>query len=104
MDRIKTTPAALRAKANQIGESGANIKVTTGKMFTIVESITGNVWTGDAQLAYTNQFAELEDDAERMHQMTIDLETALTNIAAEYEAVEIDMQSFSQSLATEVVG
>ena len=104
MDRIKTTPAALRAKANQIGESGANIKVTTGKMFALVESLTGNVWTGDAQLAYTNQFEQLEDDAERMHQMTIDLETALTNIAAEYEAVEIDIQNLSQSLATEVVG
>lgn len=104
MDRIKTTPAALRAKANQIGESGANIKVTTGKMFTLVESLTGNVWTGDAQLAYTNQFAELEDDAGRMHQTTLDLQTALNKIAAEYEAVEIDMQSFSQSLATEVVG
>ncbi len=104
MDRIKTTPAALKAKANQIGETGANIKVTTSKMFILVESLTGNVWSGDAQLAYTNQFEQLEDDAERMHQMTKDLEAALNGIALQYEAVEIDIQNLSQSLATEVVG
>lgn len=103
MEIIKTTPAALRAKANQIGESGANIRVTTNKMFDLVESLNGNVWTGDAQNAYTNQFDQLKDDASRMYQMTKELEADLNAIADQYEETENEIQNIAQSLATDVV-
>jgi len=102
MDIIKTTPEALRAKAGQISDKGTEMKTTTDKMFDLVDSINGTVWSGQSQNAYTNQFDELRDDAQRMYDTTQELSTDLNAIADEYQKVEEETTAISQNLATEV--
>lgn len=102
MDIIRTTPEALRAKATQILDQGNLMKKTTDKMFDIIESINGNVWTGQTQLAYISQFGELADDATRMYEAVEALNIRLNEIADEYQKVEEDTSNIAQNLATEV--
>ncbi len=102
MDIIKTTPEALRAKAGQISDKGNEMKTTTDKMLDLVGSINGTVWSGQAQLAYTAQFNELDDDAHRMHTTTQELSQDLIDVATEYSRVEEETTAISQNLMTEV--
>lgn len=99
---IKTTPESLRAKASQVLDKGTEMKTTTDKMFDLVDSINGAVWTGQSQAAYTNQFEELRDDSQRMFETVQRLSEDLNAIAAEYQKAEEETMNISQNLATEV--
>lgn len=103
MEILKTTPAQLRSKAGQISSLAEAIAANTEKMFSLVSSINGSVWSGSAQTAYKSQFEELRDDAQRMKAYISDTSENLLQIAQEYEKVEEENEQIARSLATDII-
>ena len=98
MDNIRTSPEVLRAKATEISSQASDMKSTADKMFTIVDTINGSVWSGTAQATFVKQFEDLRDDAENVYKSVMKMVEDLNKIAADYDENEDKLHSLFQSL------
>lgn len=102
MQKLRTTPAQLRAQGTKIQQNGEDIASKMEQMIALVNEIGGTTWSGDAATAYKQKFSEMQDDANRMKQLLIDANEALDNIATQYEQAEEANASAVRSLQSDI--
>lgn len=102
MERLRTTPAELRAQGTKIQQNGEDIANKMEQMIALVNEIGGTTWSGDAATAYKAKFSEMQDDANRMKDLLIDANERLDNIAAQYEQAEEANASVARSLQSDI--
>lgn len=100
---IKVDTSKLRSTANAFQNTGNTIKNTTTQMISLVSSLTGSVWSGDAATAYTQKFSKLQDDINRMIKMVNEHVTDLNSMAQEYETAESDNRAAADALSGDVI-
>lgn len=100
---IKVDTAKLRSTASSFQNTGNSIKSTTNQMMSLVSSLTGSVWSGDAATAYTRKFNELKDDIDRIIKMVNEHVTDLNNMAQEYETAESENRAAAEALSGDVI-
>ncbi len=104
MNNLRTSPEELRARGAQISTIASDMKVTGEKMFSIVETINGSVWSGETQTVYVSQFDGLRESALAVHARIEEMVNDLNQIAAEYETSEQEMTTLVQSLQNAISG
>lgn len=102
MDRLRTTPAHLKAQASKLKAQGDKIGNTVEEIINAVESISATVWSGEAATAYKNQIEELSDDARRMETLLNETSDKLNMIADTYADAEEMNTSVAHSLPTDI--
>ncbi len=100
---IKVNTAKLRSTASALQAKGNQVKNTTNRMMTLVNGLTGNVWSGDAARAYLQKFKSLQDDMNKMYRMISEHVKDLNEMAAAYEKAESENQSAANSLSGNVI-
>ena len=100
---IKVTPEKLISTASQFSAAGNKVNSTTQQMTSTVKSLTGQIWTGEANTAYTTKFNGLSDDIAKMNKMIQEHVQDLQTIAKNYQAAETANTSTAQSLSSDVI-
>jgi WXG100 family type VII secretion target len=100
---IKVDTAKLKSTASSLQSTGNTIKNTTSQMTTLVNSLSGSVWSGDAATAYTKKFSELQDDINRIIKMINEHVTDLNSMAQEYETAESENKALADALSGDVI-
>lgn len=100
---IKVNTAKLRSTASALQAKGNQVKNTTNRMMTLVNGLTGNVWSGDAARTYLQKFKSLQDDMNKMYRMISEHVKDLNEMAAAYEKAESENQSAANSLSGNVI-
>lgn len=100
---IKVTSTKLTSTANTLNSTGKQIKSITTQMTSMINSLSGSVWSGDASSAYKKKFNELQDDINRMSKMIDEHVTDLTAMAKEYEKAESANVTLANSLSGDVI-
>ena len=72
-------------------------------MTSLVEGLTGDVWSGDAATAYTKKFKGLQNDIDRMIKMVNEHVKDLNDMAAEYEKTENANEALANALSSDVI-
>ena len=100
---LKVSTAKLTSTANSFNSTGQQIKNITSQMTSLVNALSGSVWSGDAASAYKKKFSELQDDINRMAKMVNEHVTDLNNMAREYERAESENINLSNTLSGDVI-
>jgi WXG100 family type VII secretion target len=100
---IKVETSKLTSTANQFNATGNNIKSITSNMTSIVNSLSGAIWTGNASTAYKKKFNDLQDDINRIIKMVNEHVEDLNQMAKEYDAAEQTNISVANSLSGDVI-
>ena len=100
---LNVDPAKLNSTATSFQSTGNQIKSLTTQMTTLVTSLNGEVWSGDAATAYKNKFNGLQDDINRMISMVNEHVTDLQAMAREYEQAESANMTAANALASDVI-
>lgn len=100
---IKVSTDKLTSTAASFQEAGNQVKSLTTEMTTLVNDLSGAVWSGDAATAYKNKFNELQDDINRMVGMINEHVTDLQAMAREFERVESVNINLASALSGDVI-
>lgn len=100
---LKVSTAKLTSTASSFNSTGNQVKNLTTQMTSIVKSLSGQVWSGEAANAYTRKFNGLQDDINKMIKMINEHVTDLQEMAREYEAAENTNISATSSLSSDVI-
>lgn len=100
---FKVDTSKLVSTANSLDTTGNQIKNITTQMTTLVNDLSGAIWTSDAATAYKKKFGELQDDINRMVKMVSEHVTDLNDMAKEYERAEEANVSLANALAGDVI-
>lgn len=100
---IKVDTAKLTSTANTLNSTGNQIKSITTQMTSMVNSLSGNVWSGDAANTYKKKFNELQDDINKMIKMVNEHVTDLNAMAREFEKAEKANITAAKALSGDVI-
>lgn len=100
---LKVTPEKLKSTATSFQTTGNQVKNLTEQMTSLVTSLTGNVWSGDAASTYVKKFKGLQNDINRMVKMINEHVTDLQTMAAEYEKTEAANVAAANALSSDVI-
>lgn len=100
---LKVEAAKLTSTATSFQSTGNQIKNLTTQMTTLVTSLSGEVWSGDAATAYKNKFNGLQDDINRMIGMVNEHVTDLQAMAQEYTQAENANVAAANALSSDVI-
>lgn len=100
---LKVEPSRLKSTANNFQSTGQHIQRMTQAMTTIVNQLSGQVWSGEAADAYKRKFGQLQDDINRMVKMINEHVTDLNEMASEYERAENANKALANSLKEDVI-
>lgn len=100
---LKVDTAKLSSTATSFQSTGNTIRNLTNSMTETVNALTGQVWSGDAQVKYTSQFKGLQDDINRMLNMINEHVTDLQEMARGYEQAEAANTSTASALSSDVI-
>lgn len=99
---LKVTPEKLIEAAEEFETSGQKVRSITEEMISIVEGFKP-VWQGEAATGFSNRFASLGDDMNRMYMMIKSHADDLIQMANEYRSAEEESLQNAMSLATEAM-
>lgn len=100
---LRVSPEKLQNTASSFETSAGNVQNLTRQMTTIVTSLTGQVWSGEAATAYVNKFNGLQDDMDRMYKMVKEHATDLIQMAQQYAAAESGNADLISGLVSDVI-
>ncbi|MBO5373340.1 MAG: WXG100 family type VII secretion target [Lachnospiraceae bacterium] len=100
---IKVDTKKLTSTATAFQNTGNAVKTLTNNMTSTVKELTGNVWSGDAAIAYNKKFDGLQDDINKMINMINEHVTDLQAMAAEYEKAEAANIDATNALSADVI-
>lgn len=100
---LKVSTNKLTSTASSFNSVGNQVKNLTAQMTSIVKSLSGQVWSGEAANAYIKKFNGLQDDINKMIKMINEHVTDLQEMAREYEAAENTNISAAGSLSSDVI-
>ena len=96
MAEFKVTSNELKAKANELRNLNSQFKSSVEEM-TSNEGSLASKWDGDAKEAFRAEFAKDKAQFETFYQTIEQYIVALENIAAEYEAKELQNIATAQA-------
>ena len=94
---LKVTPEKLTETAGEFQNTESNIRNITQEMISIVESFKP-VWQGEAATGFSNRFAALNDDMNRLYALIRKHSDDLIEMAEEYRRAEDESNALAQSL------
>lgn len=100
---LRVTPEKLQATASSFEGTGTNVNNLTQQMTSIVTSLSGQVWSGEAATAYVNKFNGLQDDMERIYKMVKEHSDDLIEMAQQYMTAESANADLANSLSSDVI-
>ncbi len=100
---LKVDTQSLARTANSFKTTGTQIARLTQNMTDTVSKLSGNVWSGDAAIAYTRKFKGLQDDINRMKKMIDEHVDDLLAMAKQYEQSEKENQQIANGLSDNVI-
>lgn len=100
---LRVTPEKLQATASSFEGTGATVQSLTQQMTSIVSSLSGQIWSGEAASAYVNKFNGLQDDMDRINKMIKEHSTDLIEIAQRFIAAEAANADLANSLSSDVI-
>ena len=100
---IRVTPEELKSAAARMESKSQEIQTRTQQMTELVNTLTGRIWSGEAQAEYSRKFTGLQDDITKLHKMIKDQVEHLNIIANEYQTVENTNKETSASLSSDVI-
>jgi len=103
-DYLKVTPEKLNAVSAELEGEGTTMKGCTDRMVSLVNEISGEVWSGDAATAYKTKFTGLQDDMDTLYRMITEHVNDLQEMAAHYTEAETANQEVAGSLSSDIIG
>ncbi|MDO5799531.1 MAG: WXG100 family type VII secretion target [Eubacteriales bacterium] len=100
---LRVTPEKLQSTASSFESTGNNIMNLTQQMTSIVTSLSGQVWSGEAATSYVNKFNGLQDDMERIHKMVQEHSKDLQEVAQQFITAENANKDLANSLSSDVI-
>ena len=101
---IHVSPEKLTQSATRFEQTAGEIRSLTSGMTSIVQALTGNVWSGEAAAACRNRFSSLQSDINKLHSMVISHAAHLKQIALEYKTKETENVAELNRLSGSVIG
>ena len=100
---LRVSPEKLHATASSFEGSASNVQNMTQNMTSIVTSLSGQVWSGEAATAYVNKFNGLQDDMTRIYKMIKEHSDDLIQMAQQYSSAESANADLANSLSSDVI-
>ena len=100
---LRVTPEQVKEKSTEFDTKGQEITKLAASANEIVQTLSGRIWSGDAQQAYVNRFKSLQGDIDRLNKLVADEAQHLYTIAAEYSKTEETNISASGNLSEHVI-
>lgn len=100
---LRVTPEKLQSTAASFESTGSSIMNLTQQMTSIVTSLSGQVWSGEAATSYVNKFNGLQDDMERIHKMVQEHSKDLQEVAQQFITAENANKDLANSLSSDVI-
>ena len=94
---LKVTPEKLIETAGEFQNTESNIRTITQEMISIVDSFKP-IWQGEAATGFSNRFASLSDDMNRLYELIRKHSENLREMAEEYRSAEDESNAMAQSL------
>ena len=102
-DYLKVTPEKLNAVSSELEGEGTTMKGCTDRMVSLVNEISGEVWSGDAATAYKAKFTGLQDDMDTLYRMITEHVNDLQEMATHYSEAETANQKVAANLSSEII-
>lgn len=100
---LRVTPEKLQSTASSFESTGSTIMNLTQQMTSIVTSLSGQVWSGEAATSYVTKFNGLQDDMERIHKMVQEHSKDLQEVAQQFISAENANKDLANSLSSDVI-
>ena len=100
---LRVTPEKLQSTASSFESTGSTIMNLTQQMTSIVTSLSGQVWSGEAATSYVTKFNGLQDDMERIHKMVQEHSKYLQEVAQQFISAENANKDLANSLSSDVI-
>ncbi|WP_408070260.1 WXG100 family type VII secretion target [Butyrivibrio sp. JL13D10] len=100
---IRVTPEELKAAAGRMETHADIMEQKTNAMIEIIDTLTGRIWSGEAQKEYVSRFDTLELDITRLHKLVEDHVDHLNTIANEYQSAESSNMDVATSLTSDII-
>lgn len=100
---LRVTPEKLQATASSFESSASSVNSLTQNMTSVVTSLSGQIWSGEAATAYVNKFNGLQDDMNRIYKMIKEHSDDLTTIAQQMIAAENANKDLANGLSSDVI-
>lgn len=100
---LRVTPATLTNTASGFEARANTVNNLTQQMTSIVTSLSGQIWSGDAANAYKNKFNGLQDDMTRIYKMIKEHSDDLIEFATQYSNAETANAELANSLSSDVI-
>ena len=97
-DVIRVSPEKVTSSAGVFESTATEVKSLTTNMTATVQSLTGRVWSGEAQAAYAAKFNSLQGDINKLHQQIVKTAADLKTIANEFKRTEEQNKEHSSQL------
>ena len=101
---LKVTPEKLNAVSSELEGEGTTMKGCTDRMVSLVNEISGDIWSGDAANAYRTKFSGLQDDMATLYRLVQEHVSDLQEIAANYTEAETANEEAAGALNAQVLG
>lgn len=100
---LRVTPEKLQSTASSFESTGGTIMNLTQQMTSIVTSLSGQVWSGEAATSYVTKFNGLQDDMDRIHKMVQEHSKDLQEVAQQFISAENANKDLANSLSSDVI-
>lgn len=100
---LRVTPEKLQSTASSFEGQASQVQSLTQQMTSVVTSLSGQIWSGEAATAYVNKFNGLQDDMDRIYKMIQEHSTDLIQIAQQYMTAESSNTELANSLSADVI-
>ena len=100
---LRVTPEQVKEKSTEVDTKGQEITKLAASANEIVQTLSGRIWSGEAQQAYITRFKSLQEDIERLNKLITDEAQHLYTIAAEYSTTEETNIAASGNLSEHVI-
>ena len=100
---LRVTPEKLQSTASSFEGQASQVQSLTQQMTSVVTSLSGQIWSGEAATAYVNKFNGLQDDMDRIYKMIQEHSTDLIQIAQQYMTAERSNTELANSLSADVI-
>ncbi len=100
---LKVTPERLNAVSSELEGENTTMKGHTDRMISLVNELSGDIWSGDASAAYKAKFSALQDDMNALYRMVQEHVQDLQEIASNYTEAETANQEVAGALNSDII-
>lgn len=102
-DIIKVTPEELQSTSSEFASINSQVQNTTSEMVSLINSLNGEVWSGEAQSTFLGKLTGLQNDMTKIHSMINEHVNDLNEMAQTYLSAESANQDIASGLQTGIL-